>query len=206
MKNIFHLVLKSYFNGHSSYIAEVRCKNKKTLDMGCGFGSFLKYDKDNFTGIEINDIAIEYCKKNNFKVEKINANKIPFESESFDKVVALQVIEHLTIDDAYNMLTEAERILKKDGELILSTEMNTKTFWDTFSHVKPYPPKSILKMLLNDDTGLETFAKIKKLKPTEIYYSGKFYKNKMLSIISQLMANYFNIGRINYTIILKREH
>lgn len=204
MKNIFHKILFAYSKGCSSYVAQVICKNKKTLDIGCGFGSFLQYDPTNFTGIEINESAIEYCKKKGFSVLNASTEKIPVADASFERVVALQVIEHLTPDTAYAMIREAIRILKPEGELILSTEFPTNTFWNTFSHVKPYPPKSILKMLTKDELGLETFSKFKTLEAKEIYYSGKFHKNKIISLLSQIAANYLDIGRKNYTIILKK--
>jgi len=203
-KNILHKIIRAYFQGKKSYLAEIRCKNKRTLDIGCGFGSFLKFDTDNFIGIEINDTAIETGLKRGFKIIKSSTENIPFENNFFERIVALQVIEHLTPIEAFKMFCEAERLLKEEGEFIISTELDTNTFWNTFSHIKPYPPKSIYKLLRKDEDGLETFSKIKNLKAVEIYYSGRMFKNSFLNLLSQLTANYLSVGRKNYTLIMKK--
>lgn len=204
MKNIFPQIIQAYRKGKSSYIAQIRCQGKKTLDIGCGFGEFLKYDKERFVGIEINETAMIEGIKRGCQIIKASAEKVPFEDASFERIVAIQVIEHMTPETAYVMFQEVVRLLKPEGEFILSTEMNTKTFWNTFSHIKPYPPKSILKFLREDEDGLETFSKTKHLQPIAIYYSGKYFRNNLLNILSQLSANYLTIGRKNYTMIIKK--
>lgn len=207
MKNIFWKIVKSRLNGNSSYIAEVRCKNKKTLDIGCGFGGFLRYDIENFVGIDINEESLSFCNSKGYNVQFGTANKLPFPNKPFDVVVALQVIEHLTPEAAYQMFEEVERVLRFGGEFIISTEMPTKYIWDTFSHIRPYSPKSIEKILIkrNDLGGQESFKKISNLRPIAIYYNGKFFKNIFLNTISQVISNFTPFNRINYTIIIKKE-
>ena len=207
MKNIFWKIVKSRLDGNSSYIAEVRCKNKKTLDIGCGFGDFLRYDRENFIGIDINEEALSFCKSKKYNVQRGSANQLPFPNESFDAVVALQIIEHLTPEMAYQMFKEVKRVLKSGGEFIISTEMSTKYVWDTFSHIRPYPPKSIEKILIKRDNlkAQESFRKISNLRIVGIYYNGKFFRNIIFNAISQVISNLTPFNRINYTMIIKKE-
>lgn len=207
MKNIFWEIVRSKLNGNSSYIAEVRCKNKKTLDIGCGFGGFLSYDPENFIGIDINEEALSFCNSEKYNVRFGSANKLPFPNESFDAIVALQVIEHLTPEVAYQMFKEVERVLRFSGEFIISTEMPTKYVWDTFSHVRPYSPKSIEKILakMSDLGAQESFKKISDLRIVAIYYNGKFFRNTFFNIISQIISNLTPFNRINYTMVIRKE-
>lgn len=45
---------------------------------------------------------------------------LPFESQSFDQVVAMEVIEHLAVDPMF-MLAEANRVLNPGGSLLITT-------------------------------------------------------------------------------------
>jgi SAM-dependent methyltransferase len=90
------------------------------LDVGCGCDyRLLKTVRPFIKG----GIGID------FKVEKYEGDKIktmpmmitdhlPFESESFDVVTMLAVLEHLS--DPLSMMRETERILKNGGSLVLT--------------------------------------------------------------------------------------
>jgi len=186
----------------TSYIAEKIFNGKKVVDIGCGFGDFLKFDKENFVGVDINEEALAACKKQGLQVKKASVTKIPFKDETFDGANCQQVIEHLTPDDAFKMMKEMTRVVRKGGLIVISTEMVTTRFWNTFSHVKPYPPGAIQKLL--KPSGQETFEKIGNLEIENIYYSGMPSKSGVLSIFSTLVAHFLGIGRINYTMILKK--
>lgn len=196
------LMLRLFGKWKRSYVAEVVFKGKKVLDVGCGFGDFLKFNPKKFVGIDINADALRSCKEEGFEVHNASVTKIPFSNDSFDGVNCQQVIEHLTAPDAYGMLTEINRVLKKGGLLVISTEMVTKRFWNTFSHIKPYPPTAIKKLLRH--SGQETFGKLSSLKVERVYYSGIPFKNSFLSLFFTLLAHYLGIGRINYTMILRK--
>jgi ubiquinone/menaquinone biosynthesis C-methylase UbiE len=185
----------------TSYVGEKLFKGKKVLDVGSGMGSFLKYDRKNFIGIDINDEALEYCKKEGLNVKKATVTKLPFKDASFDAVNCSQVIEHLTPEDAYQMMREIARILKPGGKLALSTEMVTKVFWNTFSHTRPYPPGAIKKLI--GAKGQETFEKLQQFEIEYIYYYGMEYGP--LTILTTLAANFLGIFRLNYTMILRKK-
>ena len=82
---------------------------KPCLDVGCGLGDFLKMSKKCKDGLEINNYLIEYCKKNNLKVDKIENEKFPTEDNSFSSVILDNVLEH--ISEPKSLLKEIERVL-----------------------------------------------------------------------------------------------
>jgi ubiquinone/menaquinone biosynthesis C-methylase UbiE len=197
-------IIFSRLNGEwkTSYLAEKLFKGKKVLDVGSGLGDFLKFDPKNFVGIDINDEVLEICKKRGLHAKKASVKQMPFPDEHFDGINCQQVIEHLTPEDAFKMMQEMTRVLKKGGRIAISTEMVTKRFWNTFSHIRPYPPGAIRKLLR--PSGQETFEKMENLSIERIYYSGIPFKIGILSIIATLLAHYLGIGRINYTMILRK--
>lgn len=186
-----------------SYIAEKLFKGKKVIDVGSGLGDFLKFDPVNFVGIDINDEVIAISRKQGLKVKKASVRKMPFPSNSFDGANCQQVIEHLTPEDAFAMMKEMTRVIKTGGLIVISTEMVTRRFWNTFSHIRPYPPGAIRKLLR--PSGQETFEKVGDLAVQRIYYAGAPFKSSILSLISTLIAHYLGIGRVNYTMILRKK-
>ena len=98
----------------------------KLLEVGCGPGYFLKWAQNQFpraeiNGLDIDESLVEFAKKNvnNAIVSRYGGQKLPFPNENFDVVCALQVIEHLQKPEYF--FTEAYRVLKEKGLLIIST-------------------------------------------------------------------------------------
>jgi len=95
-------------------------KNKKVLDMGCRDGVLTRHfiDQNEVTGLDIDKLALEACKKN-LDIETIWADfslQIPLPTSSFDVVIAGEVIEHLPYPEI--TVSEVSRILKPDGLFI----------------------------------------------------------------------------------------
>lgn len=95
---------------------------KIVCDLGCGFDvKSLLFIEDRISGGVGCDLKIN----KNFKNDKIKLlefdlnNIFPIKDESVDIVISFAVIEHL--DNWDNFLSEAFRILKKDGIIILTT-------------------------------------------------------------------------------------
>ena len=104
----------------------------KILDLGAGrgeLGLILKDKVDELVLSDYSDDAIAIMKKyhegeKNIKIEKINAKKILYPDDYFDKIFFLEVLEHLYYKESLLVLPEIKRVLKKGGELILSTAPN----------------------------------------------------------------------------------
>jgi 2-polyprenyl-3-methyl-5-hydroxy-6-metoxy-1,4-benzoquinol methylase len=111
-----------------SFIKGSDLRDKKVLDVGCGFGWFeeyaLKKGVKEIAGIEISKEDLETVGQIRDKrlILKVGtALKIPFEDKSFDTVVAWEVIEHIPNDTENKMFKEVSRVLKNNGAFYLST-------------------------------------------------------------------------------------
>ena len=100
---------------------------KQILDVGCGsgYGSDILANSGatKVIGIDISDDAISYCKKHyarkNLKFEQGDCTSLLYKDNSFDVIVAFELIEH--IDKEQKFLSEVKRLLKNNGIFILST-------------------------------------------------------------------------------------
>jgi 2-polyprenyl-3-methyl-5-hydroxy-6-metoxy-1,4-benzoquinol methylase len=94
----------------------------RILDIGCGTGLLMR-DLGQFgtvQGIDSSPLAIEYCKKRGLtNVSLASATSLPFDSNSFDVVVILDVLEHLEDDGAG--CRELARVLDTGGIAIITT-------------------------------------------------------------------------------------
>lgn len=186
-----------------NFVYEFYCKDKKTLDLGCGEGEFLRNDKKNIYGVDSNQRVIEKLKKEGFQVAHSSATSLPYTEGFFEVVHCHNVIEHMDVETAYSMLTESARILASGGHLVLSSEVVTKKFWETFGHVKPYPPKAVLKLLRPDSR--EEFDGVFDLEPVGLFYIGDYFKNKILYLFSFCIGYYLPILRREYFLILRKK-
>lgn len=108
----------------NSYVKKIFKPKEKLLHAGCGGG---QVDSDiinyvNITGLDISTSALNLYKRlygNSCKVIHANILNIPAENESFDGVYNLGVMEHFTQKDIKQILDEFNRVLKKDGKILL---------------------------------------------------------------------------------------
>ncbi len=92
----------------------------RILDVGCGTGANLKmlaaYGRAE--GVDISPQAVAFCGERGLDSVKLGAAEhLPYESDSFELVTALDVVEHL--DDDVAGLQEMRRVLRRDGRLLL---------------------------------------------------------------------------------------
>ncbi|MDD5145718.1 MAG: class I SAM-dependent methyltransferase [Candidatus Pacebacteria bacterium] len=97
---------------------------EKLLDLGCGFGRFFpifKKKKVKIFGIDISESMIKKAKKDYEKIcEELvvsEAEKLPFQSNYFDKIVCWAIFDALFQDKA---LREINRVLKKGGMALIT--------------------------------------------------------------------------------------
>ncbi|MCX6731332.1 MAG: class I SAM-dependent methyltransferase [Candidatus Roizmanbacteria bacterium] len=111
-------------------------KGISILDVGCGTGKNLEFlaHHGEVWGVDISEEALLFCKKRGLlQVKKGEAEKLPFESETFDVVCALDVLEHV---DALKSICEIKRVLKNNGSLIITVPAFSWLWskWDEVLH------------------------------------------------------------------------
>jgi methionine biosynthesis protein MetW len=101
-------------------------KRTRLLDIGSGAGvgaELLAHtlDVDHVTCIDISTSALGAVIRRGFSpiVASAEGSLLPFPDRTFDVVVLDEVIEHLV--DTDSIMSEIHRVLRKDGQLIMST-------------------------------------------------------------------------------------
>jgi SAM-dependent methyltransferase len=115
----------------------------RVLDAGCGTGygsAELAQSAAEVTGVDIAADAIAYAAANypipGLRFLQSSCTAVPFPAESFDVVVAFEVIEHLT--DYRGFIDEAARLLTPAGLFIVSSP-NKRYYGATRGEAGPNP-------------------------------------------------------------------
>lgn len=174
---------------------------ERILDLGCGKGLFIKLAPDRIIGVDRNWHSLRECVKEGYTVIQGDALNLPFPDQSFDGINCADLIEHFSPIDVRHIIIEMLRVLKDGGFLIIATPLPSKMFWNDASHVRPYPPHSLLSYCVKDtERGIET-------QPTyeSLPYCMKFIKliwryTRLYQLPLQL---YFNDDRMKLTNLLK---
>lgn len=96
------------------------------LDIGCGSSKIIK-DLPLAIGMDINHRALRYLKNNGCKTVEADLANLPFKNAVFKTVICSEVIEHLPREKF--RMDEIERIIDKDGILLLGTPDYNKKAW-----------------------------------------------------------------------------
>lgn len=115
-------VVKNKFKFAYSYIYKNDVKNKKLLEIGAGYGFFLKYLSKNlkFYAVEISKLAAGKITENNLSVQVSNIDFMKLKlHDNFDFIVSFDVIEHQT--DLKKYLIKVHSLLDKKGAFIFTT-------------------------------------------------------------------------------------
>jgi len=118
----------------------------KVLDAGCGEGFYLmlldKVYGCQVLGLDNDPKILERAKKwvkekSNIKFAVGDVTNLPFENESFDKIILSEVLEHVPEDR--KALSEIYRVLKKDGILgITVPNHNYPLLWDPLNWIREH--------------------------------------------------------------------
>lgn len=106
--------------------------NDKVLDIGCGRGDiawFLSQNHYDFWAIDYSTEAISLTKtrvRNEYhqRIILCDARMIDMPSNSFDKILLGDIIEHMTFQDAIKTINQAHRLLNPGGILVIHTSPN----------------------------------------------------------------------------------
>ncbi|HOW27916.1 MAG TPA: class I SAM-dependent methyltransferase [Elusimicrobiota bacterium] len=93
-------------------------KTDRVLDLCCGYGFYFMINP-HAQGIEGDPRAVRTLCSQGFKVKQGNVlDLLPYEDNSFDYVIAHDVLEHFTEGELRKLLPEVHRILAPQGRFI----------------------------------------------------------------------------------------
>lgn len=90
-------------------------KNFKILDAGCGEGILV--EEFLVKGYQISGIDLNYESE---YVQRADILKLPYPDDSFDVILMLDTIEHISFTDQPQALKEVKRVLRPGGALVMS--------------------------------------------------------------------------------------
>jgi len=217
------------------YMVVSKMTKGTVLDVACGsgYGSSIINRHSRVDYVVSMDIEIELLEygKRVFKIEAVEADalNLPFRNKSFDTVVTLETIEHLS--NPKKFIKQIRRVLKDNGILILSTPNKLCTSPLLKKPLNPYHTSEfylgeILKILTDENLipicilcgkpiGILTFVKrligsilkslIKtiKIKPVIIDYLYKKITDSINLVLPFITDNVINSSK--YRFLLKNE-
>lgn len=103
------------------YIKNNIGKHEKIIEIGCGDGKLAKLLRkngyENLTLLDIDDYLLDDLKRFLLNID-VSREKIPFENENIDVILAMAVVEHL--ENPFFAAREIERVLKPGGILFMA--------------------------------------------------------------------------------------
>lgn len=158
-------------------------KKLKVLDIGCGTGEFYScFRSQAYIGIDISVGYIQYAKKTkkaDFRV--MDATKLDFPDSSFDFIIIMAILHHLSDEQLSKVILEAKRVLKDDGTILIMEDAKIEKLENWY-----------VRLVQRFDKG--DYIR----KPEE-------YKKMILPYFSCVKENSFrNGGCIYYSMVLKK--
>jgi ubiquinone/menaquinone biosynthesis C-methylase UbiE len=92
--------------------------DEELLDVGCGVGNYRSSFACKYTGIDINPDYIERSRANlEGRYMVMDATRLEFTDGTFDHVITMAALHHLTDDQVVQMVREATRVCKPSGRI-----------------------------------------------------------------------------------------
>ena len=154
---------RQYYNDYFLNRFLPKEKNSRLLELGCGYGNILTslqelgYSK--VTGIDCSPEAIEFLHLTNSVQTVIQADINAFLEEAsakqvtWDSVLAIDILEHLTKDELVHLLALIKKILVPTGTLIIkvpnaqSPLIGGNLVFGDFTHEIAFTPTSLTQVL-----------------------------------------------------------
>jgi SAM-dependent methyltransferase len=164
MKDNFYIQFEQSFRGHREEIKSrlniyspflepliALYPDVLAIDLGCGRGEWLEVLRDKgfkVAGVDLDEGMLEDCRAINLNVKTLDAISAlnELEDESTSLVSAFHLVEHIPFDALLALVSEAQRVLKPGGLLIMETPnpenmmVGASNFYLDPTHMRPIPP------------------------------------------------------------------
>ncbi|MGI6423155.1 MAG: class I SAM-dependent methyltransferase [Candidatus Dojkabacteria bacterium] len=157
-------------------------QNGKILDVGCGYGRYLKplsKEFKNIVGVEANKLIRDTLIQKGLKV--VSPEKLD-RKERFDTIIMSHIIEHFHPEELIEMMDRYLDLLKVGGCIIIATPTLTETFYMDLDHKRPYYPQSIEEVFDGNNQQIKSYSK-NRLRTEKIHFRKsrfQLFKNSLL--------------------------
>ncbi len=127
-------------------------KGSRVLDIGCGTAHLSNWIKEkgfNVYGVEPSNEMYIYAAKNfpDIEIKKGISSNLPYSDNSFDLVVAFEVLRYLDKEENEKTYFEMHRVLKKEGRFFITqVNMFSTDLYYFFHRIKHFYFKRINKL------------------------------------------------------------
>lgn len=179
IKRVCHRVLMADFEREKVLgfvLSLVSESNEKVLDVGCGYGRYLKSLKAkglNVVGVEKNESIVSHNRSAGLNC--LSVKEFVETDDQFDLIIMSHIIEHFPPEALKDFLDGYLDRLKVGGHLIIATPLMSPYFYDDFDHVKPYHPAGIMMVFGQGDAQVQYYAR-NKLVLKDIWFRRSFYR------------------------------
>ncbi len=171
---------------------------RRVLDVGCGTGWLGKYKKGMF-GVDIDAGAVKQAKKHE-KARVSSVDSLPFSVGFFDGLIAKDILEHTR--DNVKAVKEWRRVIKKGSLIFISVPYyKSRSFYDDYTHVRPYTKKSLTLIL--EDNGFEIVRFWYSCSLPGMGLLNKLFRSRRLPLIARIVA-FVGILRENCNVIARK--
>jgi hypothetical protein len=167
-----------YFSVSEKFEKELKRAGTKPgssiLEIGFGDGLFLDWARDSghiVTGVEINRNFVQSAKKRGHEVYRGDPGEI-FKNKprSFDLIVLLDVLEHLTVEKIVALFTTLRTLLKPEGEILARFPNGLSPFGRFFQY------GDVTHITTLSGPKVEDIARLTGLKVEAVYNSARSFR------------------------------
>jgi len=155
-------------------------QGKRCLDIGCG--NYPKVPLQGSVLLDLSDVATSNLRAKGFHACVGSAENLPFANNTFDLVIAWEVLEHIEHDN--QALSEISRVLKERGYFFLSVPLGQHRFSQVdiiAGHKRRYEPQELAAILQRHKLAVIKFRCPRLLKYLEEILGVKLMVNKVYS-------------------------